>query len=101
MLNRIRFAFAAGLFLNPSFAAKDEVLDAITDAPSSIFQFFRGVLASDATKQNPVMVEVVEAPGAEAPARPDEVLSPRLRSTMSKRDAFGAPMSPTICTNCD
>ena len=53
MLNRIRFAFAAGLFLNPSFAAKDEVLDAITDAPSSIFEFFRGVLASDAAKQTP------------------------------------------------
>ena len=42
-----------------------------------------------------------EAPRAEAPARPDEVLSPRLRSAMSKRDAFGAPKSPTICTNCD
>ena len=43
MLNRIRFAFAAGLFLTPSFVAKAEVLDTITDAPSSIFQFFRGV----------------------------------------------------------
>src|SRR3954452_4058865 len=70
MLNRIRFAFAAGLFLTSSFAAKAEVLDAITDAPSSIFQFFRGVLASDAAKSNPVLVEVVEAPRAEAPARP-------------------------------
>jgi hypothetical protein len=53
MLNRIRFAFAAGLFLTPTFAAKAEVLDAITDAPSSIFEFFRGVLASDAAKQTP------------------------------------------------
>jgi len=101
MLNRIRFAFAAGLFLTPSLVAKAEVLDTITDAPSSIFQFFRGVIASDALKQSPVLVEVIEAPRAEAPARPDEVLSPRLRSAMSKRDAFGAPKSPTICTNCD
>ncbi len=46
-----QICFAAGLFLNPSFAAKAEVLDAITDAPSSIFEFFRGVLASDAAKQ--------------------------------------------------
>jgi hypothetical protein len=101
VLNRIRFAFAAGLFLTPCFAARAEVLDTVTDAPSSIFRFFRGVLSSDAAKQNPVPVEVVEAPRPEAPARPDEVLSPRLRSAMSKRDAYGAPKSPTICTNCD
>lgn len=101
MLNRIKFAFAAGLFLTPSFAAEAEMLDTITDAPSSIFQFFSGVLALDAAKQKPVPVEVVEAPHAEPPARPDEVLSARLRSAMSKRDAFGAPKSPTICTNCD
>jgi hypothetical protein len=101
MLNRIRFAFVAGLFLTPSFVAKAEVLDTVTDAPSSIVQFFRGALASDAAKQSPVPVEFVEAPLAEAPARPDEVLSPRLKSAMSKRDAFGAPNLPTICTNCD
>ena len=91
MLNRITFAFAAALFLTTSsLAARADMLDTITDAPSSIFQFFRGVIASDAPKQSPVLVEVIEAPRAEAPARPDEVLSPRLRSTMSKRDAFGA-----------
>ena len=102
MLNRIGLAFGAGLFLTSSpFAAKAEVLDTITDAPSSIFQFFRGVLASDAAKQDPVSVEVVEAPRAEAPARREEVLSPRLRSAITKRDAYGAPWAPTICTNCD
>jgi hypothetical protein len=34
------------------------------------------------------------------PARPDEVLSPRSQAMMSKRDAFGAPETPTICSNC-
>jgi hypothetical protein len=101
MHNRFAFAFAAGLFLTSSWGGKADVLDTITDAPNSIFQFFRGALASDEAKRNAVPVEVVEAPGVESPARPDEVLSPRLRSALSKRDAYGAPKSPTICTNCD
>jgi hypothetical protein len=35
-----------------------------------------------------------------SPARPDEVLSPRSKAVMAKRDAFGAPETPIICTNC-
>jgi hypothetical protein len=101
MLNRTTFALAATLFLTSSLAARADMLDTITDAPSSIFQFFRGVLPSDRAKGNSVEVEVLEAPRPEAPARPEEVLSPGLKSAMSKRDGYGAPKSVTICTNCD
>ena len=102
MLNRIRFAFVAGLCSSTSpFAVKAEVLDTITDAPSSIFQLFRGVLASDAAKQDPVPVEVVGRL-APKPRHDRRRCYPRAsRSAMSKRDAYGAPKSPTICTNCD
>src|SRR4051812_22482691 len=101
MLNRTTLALAAALFLTSSLAAEADMLDTITDAPSSIFQFFRGVLPSDGAKGNAVQIEVVDAPRPEAPARPEEVLSPRLRSAMSKRDGYGAPKSVRICTNCD
>jgi hypothetical protein len=35
-----------------------------------------------------------------SPARPDEVLSARSKAVIAKRDAFGAPETPIICTNC-
>lgn len=46
-------------------------------------------------------VEYVEAgPGDRGPARADEVLSPSAKRVLAKRDAFGAPETPIICTNC-
>jgi hypothetical protein len=47
--------------------------------------------------------QVEEAPAASfvaGPARADEVLSARSKAVMTKRDAFGAPETPIICTNC-
>ena len=47
--------------------------------------------------------QVEEAPVAASdtgPARADEVLSARSKAVMSKRDGFGAPETPIICTNC-
>jgi hypothetical protein len=45
-------------------------------------------------------VEVEEVTSDRGPARAEEVLSRRSQARMSKRDAFGAPETPTICTNC-
>jgi hypothetical protein len=102
MRNGVRLAIAAGLLSMSCLSARADVLDTITDAPSSVFRFFRGMVASDAAKQDPQVsdVEVVAPPGSGAPARPDEVLSPRMKAALSKRDAYGAPQTPTICTNC-
>jgi hypothetical protein len=47
--------------------------------------------------------QVEEAPVAAfetGPARADEVLSARSKAVMAKRDGFGAPETPIICTNC-
>jgi hypothetical protein len=102
MRSGIRLAMAVGLFSASCLSARADVLDTITDAPGSVFRFFRGMVSSDRAQQNPQSgdVEVVSAPGTGAPARPDEVLSPRMKAALSKRDAYGAPQTPTICTNC-
>ena len=103
MIRGIRAIAAGGLILASCSSGRAEGLDTITDAPGSIFRFFRGIVASDSAKQNPpsVEVEVVTPPGAGGPARPDEVLSPRMKAALAKRDAYGAPQTPTICTNCE
>ncbi len=102
MSSAVRVAVAAGLILVSGMSSQAEVLDSLTDAPGAVFRFFRGMVASDSAKQNPQTgeVEVVSAPGSGPPARPDEVLSPRMKAALSKRDAYGAPQTPTICTNC-
>ena len=99
MLSKTRFAFAASLLFTSSLAAKADMLEPVVEAPRSVFQFVEGVLA-EAAQQNPIPAQVAEAPRPEAVARPEETLSPRVRSAMTKRDVYTAPRSPASCTNC-
>ena len=89
----------------PGAANAQDVGAAISEsAPVAFFRALGSKLTGNASapvavEQQPV--EQVDAASLErGPARADEVLSPRSQARMSKRDAFGAPETPTICTNC-
>ena len=81
VLNRIKFAFAAGLFLTPPpFAAEPKCSTHYRRAKLD-FSILSRRSRLGCCETRPVPVEVVETPRAEAPARPEEVLSPRARSS--------------------
>lgn len=111
MINRFCLGLATLLTLAQPGAGKAQDL-AAQDIGASISEsapvaFFRA-LGSKLTGNPPApaaieqqQVEQVDSASLErGPARADEVLSPRSQARMSKRDAFGAPETPTICTNC-
>lgn len=88
----------------PGTGSAQDIGAAISSSPpGELFRAVRDKLMPD----RPVVLE--SQPEAESirpgsfegsPARPDEVLSPRSKAVMAKRDAFGAPETPIICTNC-
>ena len=59
-----------------------------------------GNSSAPAALEQPQLEDSPAVSSETGPARADEVLSPRSQARMSKRDAFGAPETPTICTNC-
>jgi hypothetical protein len=103
---------AACLLLISRVPADAQALDAITEAPSAVFRFLQNQLtpgpaqsaAANSGLERGQAVEQTEYIRADqmdrGPARAEEVLSPRLRAVMAKRDGYGAPATPTICTNC-
>jgi hypothetical protein len=89
----------------PGLGNAQDIGAAVSD--SAPVAFLRG-LGDKLTGSSPPQAviepqQVEQAPVASfetGPARPDEVLSARSKAVMAKRDSFGAPESPIICTNC-
>jgi hypothetical protein len=106
MNNRFCLGLASLLTLAQPGAGNAQDLGAAISESAPV-AFFRA-LGSKVTGNPPApaaieqqQVEQVDAASLErGPARADEVLSSRSQARMSKRDAFGAPETPTICTNC-
>lgn len=88
----------------PGSGNAEDIGAAISSSPpAALFQALRDKLMGDAPVVLDSQPEAASVPAdsfENRPARPDEVLSTRAKAIMAKRDAFGAPETPIICTNC-
>jgi hypothetical protein len=106
MNNRFCLGLATLLTLaHPGAGNAQDIGAAISEsAPVAFFRALGSKLTGNAPAPAAIeqqQVEQVDAASLErGPAHADEVLSPRSQARISKRDAFGAPETPTICTNC-
>ena len=103
-----RFCFALALLLMLAAPETGNVQDIGSGtsefAPVAFFRALGNKLTGNssapAALEQPQLEDSPAVSSETGPARADEVLSPRSQARMSKRDAFGAPETPTICTNC-
>jgi hypothetical protein len=104
-MNKRLFLVSLLMFSGSGMGHAQETGSAISEsAPVAFFRTLGDKLTGNspapAATEQPQVENLLPVDSERGPARPDEVLSPRSQAMMSKRDAFGGPETPTICSNC-